>query len=49
MLVVVLGPTDREPVGRDPERGTGQGQEEREQGQPFAPGRSDAPWRDMVT
>ncbi len=37
MFLVVLGPADREPVGRDAEPGAGNGEDEGEQAQAFAP------------
>ncbi len=40
MLVVVLGPADREPIGDGTEGAAGDGQGQREQGQPFAPARA---------
>jgi hypothetical protein len=37
MFLVVLRPADGEPVGGEPEPGAGNGEQDREQGQPFAP------------
>ena len=40
MLLVVLGPADREAIGDDAERRPGEREDDREQAQAFAPARA---------